>query len=367
MGGFFVQITINIENSTVNIYTTADAKLQAGNSIRPEAGRIDTEFAEDTRLDDRVKGKRQPWREKKTKSLKVVDALHELGQGKKANRMWWCGAELAYQDGKLLSAGFCRDRVCVMCNWRRSIKTFYQLSRVLDIAQDDNPNLETVFLTLAVRNPSGPDLAATLDTMFKGWAKMTEHRRFRNAIVGYFRALEVTYNQATDTYHPHFHVMLVVERKYFHHGEKLYLSQADWVHMWRVSCNLNYDPTAHIQATKTNKERKYKAVAEVAKYTVKDADYVHADPALTVRVVGVLSVVLKNRRLFAFGGNLKVIAKRLGADKPDEGDLVNIDESKAVIRADVANAITVYKWDMGLMDYFRDDTWRKEYDLARSG
>ena len=248
-----------------------------------------------------------------------------------------------------------------MCNWRRSIKMFYQLSEVMDFAQAAGPDMKVIFLTLTVRNASGQDLGATLDTMFDGWNSMISHRRFRKAIFGWFRALEVTYNAETDTYHPHFHVLLMVDKLYFT-NPKLYLHTTDWVHIFRVSCGLDYDPICDIRAVgarKAKSRRRVQHVAEITKYTVKDKDYIHEDQEVTVRVVGVLGPVLRGRRLFAFGGTLKKIAAHLKAENAGEGDWININ-ADARMRDDVADMLAIYKWDFGLRDYFRVYRPRKE-------
>ena len=37
-------------------------------------------------------------------------------------------------------------------------------------------------------------------------------------MIGYIRAMEVTYNQEKDTYHPHIHCIFAVKAQYFTHG-----------------------------------------------------------------------------------------------------------------------------------------------------
>jgi plasmid rolling circle replication initiator protein Rep len=325
---------------TVNIYNGNGEKNQA----------------EDKPLDDVINGKPQPWRGKKAKTMRLSKAFNTLGENKKAARVWFCGSELGFlprvEGGmSLKEANFCRERLCTMCNWRRSIKTFYQLSQIMDVAQEENPNAEAIFLTLTRKNCSGAELPAALDGLFAAWQRLSNFRRFRENVLGYFRALEVTYNQSENTYHPHFHVILLVDKSYFFTPKK-YLHTADWVHIWRTALKADYDPICDIRAVKTHKEKKYKAVAEVAKYAVKDADYLFRDEELTTRVVGELGAALKGRRLFAFGGIIKQIAKRLKMDKLDEGDLIHITEN-AEMREDIADAIILYSWDFGLKDYFR--------------
>ena len=351
---------------TVNIYNTPQPQIQGhsqfAKELTPELRPAKPDPAD--RLVDKIRGKPQPWRRKKRKTMLLSKAMNTLGQNKKAARVWFCSNELVFSEDpdtgkkKLKQARFCRERLCVMCNWRLSIKTFYQLSQVIDIAQDENPDLVPIFLTLTVANCSGEELPATLDMMFNGWYLMTKHRRVNKALKGWFRALEVTYNKTTDEYHPHFHVIMLVDKSYFStrglyiHHEK---DNNEWAHIWRTSCRLDYDPVTDIRAVRNQSQgRRRKHVAEVAKYTVKDSDYIHEkDDELTVKVVDVLGKALHRRRLFAYGGLLKEIAKRIKADREAE-DLVNLTE-ESTMREDVAQALIVYKWDFGLADYFRRD------------
>jgi len=311
------------------------------------------------RLIDKSNGKTRPWKGKKVGTIKLSKALHALEHHKKANRVWWCGAELEFKEcpetGKktLCRAHFCRERLCIMCSWRRSIKMFFQLSQVLDIAQQENPDTALLFLTLTVKNCRGGELYGTLDEMFEGWRRLVNHRRVKTAIKGWFRALEVTYNRKEDTYHPHFHAVLMVDKSYFY-DKKAYLQTENWVHMWRTSCRLGYDPICDIRAVrKQSAERNRKHVAELTKYTVKESDILQGDEETTTKVVDVLGTSLKGRRLHAYGGILKEIAKRLKIkENPKEDDLIVLNENDT-IREDVSNLIAVYKWDYGLSDYFR--------------
>lgn len=114
---------------------------------------------------------------------------------------------------------------------------------------------------------------------------------------------------------------------------------------------IDYDPICDIRKVQKNKG-KYKAVAEVAKYTLKDSDFlIKENKDLTDRLVDVLSSSLKGRRLYAFGGILKEIAKRLGITKIDNLDNTEI-SSEDKIREDVDKYIReVYRWSFNLRDY----------------
>ena len=178
---------------------------------------------------------------------------------------------------------------------------------------------------------------------------MTKHSKMQRIVKGWFRALEVTYNDDSDTFHPHLHAVIMVDKSYFKAGCKDYMETADWVQMWRTAAKLDYDPVCDVRRVKG--KRKHKAIAEVAKYTMKDTDFIKEAPDLTDTLVYFLSTGLKNRRLFAFGGILKDIAKQMGAESPDEGDLIHVDDD--AIRGDVATMLEVYHWNFGIADYVR--------------
>lgn len=307
-------------------------------------------------LQDIKKGKSIPWRPKKINGLKIADSFQRLGYEKKAMRVRFCGSALAFLknletgEKRLESADFCKERLCPMCQWRKSMKVFHQVSKVMDRVQQDNPKIVPLFLTLTLKNCKNEELSSVLDIIFRGWYQMTKHRKFNRIVQGWFRALEITYNQESKTFHPHIHAIILVDKNYFKKDNKDYMQTPDWVQMWRTALKLDYDPICDIR--KVRNTQKHKAVAEVAKYTLKDSDFIFEDTSLTDTVVDTLSRALKNRRLFAFGGVMKQTAKQIGVEELAEGDLIHIDDEQ--IRTDVATVLEVYRWNFGLANYVKD-------------
>lgn len=305
-------------------------------------------------LSDRRKNeKERPWKPKKVRSLMLADSFQRLGEEKRSMRVRFCSSQLAFVvntetgEKRLHSADFCRERLCPMCAWRKSLKCFQEVSKVIDVAQQEQLTLVPIFLTLTLRNCTSEELGKTLDTVFEGWNRLNSNKRMKRIFKGWFRALEVTYNKGADTFHPHVHAILMVDKGYFKGND--YMTTVEWVKVWRKACRLSYDPVCDIRKVKGGS----KAIKEVSKYTVKDSDFISEDKALTDKLVAILSKALRNRRLYAFGGLLKEIAKQLGADRPDKGDLVHIDED-GELRNDVGQMIVVYRWNMGLANYIRD-------------
>lgn len=306
-------------------------------------------------LQDVKNGKPSPWRPKKIRGLKVADSLQRLGHDNKAMRMRFCGSALAFlrnlDTGQrtLESADFCRERLCPMCQWRKSLKVFHQVSKVMDRIELQHKELVPLFLTLTLRNCTGEELANNLDVVFNGWYQLTKHRKIKRVVQGWFRALEITYNREADTFHPHIHAIILVEKDYFKGTD--YMETTEWVQMWRTALRLDYDPICDIRRVK-NSQGKYKAVAEVAKYTLKDTEYVTDKNELTDKLVDTLGNAMHGRRLFAFGGLMKKVAKEIGIEELAEGDLIHIDDT--AIREDIATVLEVYRWDFGLANYVKD-------------
>lgn len=310
-------------------------------------------------LSDKTKiGEERPWRDKKNRSLKLSASYNRLGVERRALRVKECGTYLEFKrfhdnSLKLNASNFCMDRLCPLCSWRRSLKIFGQTSKIMDKALEEQ-KYRFLFLTLTAKNVSGDELSLELDQMFKSFNLFTKRKQIKDSIIGWFRALEVTHNinknsMNFDTYHPHFHVILMVKDKYFKKKE-LYLKQSDFTDIWKSCLNIDYSPIVHVEAFKNSTS---KALAEASKYTVKDNDYlIDNDIELTDSAVSVLSKALRNRRLVAFGGRLKEINKELNLDDAIDGDLVNTNNDDE-IRDDLDYIIERYKWNVGYFQYVK--------------
>lgn len=329
------------------------------------------EFADLDELKSRFKRKRE-------KAELLSQSFYRIGYDKRAQATLDCGTQLSFHHdhdafgspdphGKLYRANFCRDKLCPMCNWRRSVKTFYQVSQVLDVIQD---KYKFLFLTLTVVNPVGAELRNTIDRMSKGWNNFTGWPFFKKAVRGYVRTLEVTYNAKEDTYHPHYHVLLAVPKCYFKSGT--YVDHDIWLNAWRDCYGDQEIQFVNIQRIKEkwdsrDAEQNFKeqdvisqkesaseaarygafvgAVLEVTKYALKDADYIFESWRKTDTVVSVLSSELKNVRMISFGGIFQEVRRQLGCDDPESGDLVHVEGKQ--LNSITKSLIMVYEWQIG--------------------
>ena len=304
------------------------------------------------------KGKDNNWKERKKDNLNLADSYKRLGE-KKYYRVIDCSTFLEFgvtktSSLKLLQANFCKVRLCPMCAWRRSLKIFGQVSKVMDQVEK-NYNYRYIFLTLTVKNCYSEDLKDTLDLKTKSFNKLSERKAFKKAIKGYFRSLEITYNKEDNTYHPHFHLILAVNKSYFT-DKDYYLSQENWTRLWKESLQVDYKPVVDVRRVKSKDKNFSKVIAETAKYTVKSEDFLikkedgKIDEALTDEVVATLDKALHRKRLVSFGFLFKDIHRQLNLDDAENGDLKKTDNEDE-LRDDLTDIILRYQWNIGVKNY----------------
>lgn len=298
---------------------------------------------------------------KKQNNILLADSYLRIGKTNKSRRVSDCGTYLEFahaisadgsisSEGKLHLANFCKDRLCPLCAWRRSRKIFGQVSQIMDCIGKD---YRFLFLTLTVVNCSADALSETIDGLMSAWDKFCHMKQFKRSVRGFCRILEVTRNKKDGTFHPHFHVVLAVPPDYFSH---YYVLHNVWLGMWRVATGDSSITQVNIQSCKSRKplnddldvfQSMATTVAEIAKYAVKDSDYIFAsDPALTDRIVSCLSDSLFRRRLIAYGGCFRDAYKRLSLDDPEDGDLIHVDHEP--LRDDLSYLIVRYGWASGV-------------------
>lgn len=297
-------------------------------------------------VDKSSTGKTRDWSLHKLHSGYISLAYEEIDP-KKSERMRDCANWLAFhrkEDGtmKLHDARFCRVRLCPICQWRRSLKTFVQMSQVLDIAKADG--YQFIFLTLTMRNCTADSLSDELTHIFLSFNRLMKYKDVQKAVKGYYRGCEVTHNIRTDEYHPHLHVVLAVRPSYF--NGQTYISHDKWVALWQRALQVQYTPVVDIRKCRGGA----KAIAEACKYSVKPSEILNFDDwDMTVDTLRVLDKALENRRFVGLGGILKEIHKKLHLDDMEEGDLVHV-EGEA--QSDATVDEIVYFWN-GYSQYER--------------
>lgn len=344
----------------------------------------------DTYLDKFGRVKRRPWRAKKMTNMMLAQAYDNVDKSK-ATRLRACATYLTFDVSdvgalSLTQLNSCRVRLCPMCQWRRSLKNYYNNYAIAKYLDDNAIGGAWIAITLTVRNCTGEDLSTTIDQLLYAFKRLRQLKRICAVVKGTYRGLEVTHdsdefispklyrrkkayyvarglkvgdrNPTYDTYHPHIHALLRVNKSYF--VSRDYIPLVDWIAMWRDCLDVDYDPSIRLQRVKSvddvsDKGGKFVGeIAEISKYSVKDTDYIIPDDwDLTTRTVATLDNALAGRQLIGYSGcclDAKRALKIVNADS-DTADLINVGGDK-VESKDVVRQVS-YFWDVGWSDYRR--------------
>ena len=312
------------------------------------------EFLENQPFKDVSKtGKDRKWKERKLQNTEYARRLETLGY-KTFTNVYQCAEVLRFMqvpDGslKLKQAWFCKSKLCPICNWRRSMKYGVQLGQIIDVARERKPKAKFIFLTLTVKNVPGEELGAELSRLSKAFKRLFDRAKVKKAVIGYLRAVEVTYSAERDDYHPHIHVLLMVKASYFKKAE-YYISQEEWTEMWEQSAKLDYKPVVHVRKVRPNKRKANGemdlrgGVLEVAKYPTKPIEKMGKTEKQKLKVTDDLMKALKNKRQIGFGGLFKEIRKELQLDDVERGDLIHIDDENQDVSMGV-EIVAIWNWE----------------------
>ena len=275
----------------------------------------------------------------KLESLAIARSLEKNPEFSKiASRIKECGSFVTFSkcpkghSCRVSCGNFCHCRSCIFCAWQRSKVLFYQLLAILHehkkLYRTDIP----VFLTLTVPNCPGEDLRSVINDMSKGFVKLMRRKPVSRVVNGWFRALEVPYNRDSNTYHPHYHCILMLPQNYFRYDRGLYLPHDEWLRMWQESMqdfSISQVDIRKVRKRKGSISSFESVVAEVAKYATKPSSYIerisenefYADP----KVVDILYRHLKYVRLIGFGGSFKTIRARLKQEQKEGSFEIKLD------------------------------------------
>lgn len=286
-------------------------------------------------------GKERPWKLHKQENLQLVK-IYKTAREKNINlitdsRLFdleHCADTLLFAENaegkkKLKSANFCRLRLCPMCQWRRSLKMFGQVQTITDKILERDKSTRFLFATFTVKNVDAENLETCINILNNKFLYLVSRnktfapaKKLKQNLLGYLKAVEVTYNTKDKTYHPHLHVIFAVKSTFFKNKQN-YMTKKEWIELWQQALGVDYKPQTDIRAIKTNTG---KAIAEVAKYPVKTAPILSLPDDEAVEVLKTLTLSLNKKRFVSYGGIFKTVKQELKlADIETDKDLVNTD------------------------------------------
>lgn len=279
--------------------------------------------------------------DKKLKNPKFSDYIKVFITEKGLDRIITCGdflellGDFEMENKKLHKASFCGNRFCPMCSWRIACKDSLEISILMEHLRKEEDK-EFIFLTLTTPNVTGENLEEEIKKYNKAYKKLMERKEIKNIVKGYIRKLEVTYQKEKyitkelwkikkdyylkrglalgdlepnyDTYNPHFHVVIAVNKSYFK-DIKYYISRERWLELWQLSTGDNSITQVDIKKAKANN---LKEVYELAKYSAKDSDYL-----VSRLVFETFYKSLKGKQVLVFSGLFKDAHKMYKLGKLD--------------------------------------------------
>ncbi len=267
--------------------------------------------------------------DKKLKNPKFSNYIEPLTTKKNIERINSCGdfiellGDFEMENKKIHTANFCGNRFCPMCSWRVSCKDSLEISILMEHLRIEEDK-EFIFLTLTTPNVKSDSLEEEIRKYNKAFEKLMKRKEVKSIVKGYIRKLEVTYQKEKyitkdlwrkkkeyyekrglsigdlepnyDTYNPHFHVVIALNRSYFT-DKNYYISRERWLELWQLSTGDKSITQVDVRKAKSNN---HKEVYELAKYSAKDSDYLVSRP-----VFETFYKALKGKQILVFSGLFK--------------------------------------------------------------
>lgn len=223
-----------------------------------------------------------------------------------------CGTFLEYisdcnlEHYKLTNANFCKHRFCPHCSYNKSIKDAIELSILVEYIKSQG--YKFIFLTLTAPNVKSSDLEKELRAYSLAFNEMFKIKDIKKVSKGYVRKLELTYNVEKDSYHPHYHILIAVNKSYFT-DKKIYLSRDKWLNLWK---KYKHDDTITQIDIRKFDDKCDNAIFEITKYIAKDSNYL-----ISNEVFITFYKALKGKRSYSFSGLFKDAKKMYKDGKLD--------------------------------------------------
>src|SRR5699024_9771298 len=147
------------------------------------------------------------------------------------------------------------------CAWKKSRKDALALSAMrADLKQEEKK--EFIFLTLTAPNVPAEALNYEIKHYNQSVQRLMQRKEVKQIVKGCARKLEITYNEERDDYHPHFHVLIAVNKSYFDQATQ-YISRDRWLELWQPVTKNPLITQGHVRKVRSLKESRN---LEIAKY-----------------------------------------------------------------------------------------------------
>jgi len=227
---------------------------------------------------------------------------------KECNTFMMMVADESMENKKQHKGNSCKNRFCPICAWKKSKKDALALSVMMAYLKQEE-HKDFIFLTLTAPNVPADELNNEIKHYNQSFQRLMQRKEVKNIVKGYARKLEITYNEERDDYHPHFHVLIAVDKNYFNNSWS-YIKRDRWLELWQQVTKNPLITQVDVRKVRNGKDNK---VYEIAKYSAKDSDYL-----INQDVFEVFYKALKGKRLIVFSGLFKEAMTKFKNGELDE-------------------------------------------------
>ena len=239
----------------------------------------------------------------------------------KLDRLKECGNFIKFQSSedktKFILAGgnFCNNRFCPFCSWLKAKRTAFELLELIKVVEYTE-KLAFIFITLTVPNVPKESLREEIENFNISFNRLWKTKEFKAFNKGFIRKLEVTYNEERNDYHPHFHLVVAVNKSYF--TSRDYMSKRRLLELWQRATR---NPNITQVDIKPCRMDTIKQVMELATYSAKQGDLYSSKEVFDGFYEG-----LFRKKLLVYNGIFKEYKKKIDTGEVDPAQVIELNQ-----------------------------------------
>lgn len=239
----------------------------------------------------------------------------------KLDRLKECGNFIKFQSSEdktkfiLTGGNFCNNRFCPFCSWLKAKRTAFELLELIKVVEYTE-KLAFIFITLTVPNVSREKLREEIECFNKSFKRLFETKEFKAFNKGFIRKLEITYNEERNDYHPHFHLVVAVNKSYF--TSRDYMSKRRLLELWQRATR---NPNITQVDIKPCRMDTIKQVMELATYSAKQGDLYSSKEVFDGFYEG-----LFRKKLLVYNGIFKEYKKKIDIGEVDPTQVIELNQ-----------------------------------------
>lgn len=239
----------------------------------------------------------------------------------KLDRLKECGNFIKFQASedktKFILAGgnFCNNRFCPFCSWLKAKRTAFELLELIKVVEYTE-KLAFIFITLTVPNVPKESLREEIENFNVSFKRLFQTEEFKAFNKGFIRKLEVTYNEERNDYHPHFHLVVAVNKSYF--KSRNYMSKRRLLELWQRATR---NPAITQVDIKPCRMDTVKQIMELATYSAKQGDLYSSKEVFDGFYEG-----LFRKKLLVYNGIFKEYKKKIDTGEVDPAQVIELNQ-----------------------------------------